>query len=55
MMSDIMNVLNYLFEWAISGVSTVVGCIVGQPLLLCFVVLGLVGLAVGFLRRLIRL
>ena len=54
-MNAIMAVLKPLFEWAISSVSTVVDVIVDSPLLLCFVVLGLVGLAVGFLRRLIRL
>ncbi len=54
-MDKIMQVLDYLFQWMISCASDTVGMIVSQPLLLCFVVLGFVGIGVGLIRRLIRL
>lgn len=55
MMTQIMAVLDCLFQWMITCASGIVSMIVNQPLLLCFVVLGFVGIGVGLIRRLIRL
>lgn len=53
-MSDIMSTVGSLVSNSIDWVGDFVDLIVGQPLLLTFVVLPLVGLGVGFISRLIH-
>lgn len=53
--SSIISVVTSLVEAAITWVEKFVTLISSQPLLLMFVVVAFVGLAVGLIRRLIRL
>lgn len=54
-MSDILGALANVFDWAIAAVGSVAQTVTETPLLLLFVIVSLVGLGVGMLRRLIRL
>lgn len=54
-MEAILTALSDVFGWAINAVSTVAQTVTQTPLLLIFVIISLVGLGVGMLRRLIRL
>lgn len=54
-MEAIITAITALVTGAISWVTSFVGVITGQPLLLVFVVLSFVGLGVGLIRRIIRL
>lgn len=54
-MDAIITAITALVTGAISWVTSFVGVVVGQPLLLAFVLLSFVGLGVGLLGRLIRL
>lgn len=54
-MDSIIDALNNVFSWAIGAVATVAQTVTQTPLLLLFVIVSLVGLGVGMLRRLIRL
>lgn len=52
---QIGNVISYLVSFGIDSVSSFSSCIRSYPLLLAFVVLSLVGLGVGFIKRIIHL
>ena len=54
-MSAILEALTNVFNWAIGCVGSVAQTVTETPLLLLFVIVSLVGLGVGMLRRLIRL
>lgn len=54
-MDTIIPVITQMFLAMIDYASTVVSFIMGNPLVLMFVVLGFVGIGVGLVRRLIRL
>lgn len=54
-METIMSTLSTLFYAMIDYAGAVVTFIISNPLVLMFVVLGLVGIGVGLIRRLIRL
>lgn len=48
---DVTTIVNSAVTW----VTTFVGAITGNPLILMFVIISFVGLGVGLIRRLIRL
>lgn len=52
-MDAILSSVGQVFTQAIAWVGTVADTIVGEPLLLCFAVIPLVGLGVGMFKRLI--
>lgn len=54
-MNTILDVVTRLFQAMISYAGAVVAFITENPLILMFVVLGLVGIGVGFIKRLIRM
>lgn len=54
-MEAIMGSVTTIVEAAISWITSFVGVIVAQPLLLAFVLLSFVGLGVGLIARLLRL
>lgn len=54
-MNAILDVITRLFNAMISYAGVVVSFITQNPLILMFVVLGLVGIGVGFIKRLIRM
>lgn len=54
-MADIVSAISSLFTAAIGWVSTVATTISGEPLLLVFAILPLVGLGVGLFKRLISI
>lgn len=53
-MATIVSAIGDLFSMVMTQLGTLCTAIVGSPILLLFVVLGLVGLAVGFFHRLTR-
>lgn len=54
MAAILANVTSFVTE-AISWINSYVACIVGQPLLLMFVIVAFVGMGVGLINRLIRI
>lgn len=54
-MADIISAVTSLVTGAISWVTSYVGAITSNDLLLLFVIVSFVGLGVGLIRRLIRL
>lgn len=54
-MADILSNVTLFVTEAIDWVTSFVGVITGQPLLLMFCVTAFVGLGVGLIKRLIRL
>ena len=55
MLSSVLDVLTTLVSCMITYASEIVAFVMEQPLILMFVVVGLVGIGVGLIRRLIRL
>lgn len=53
-MATIVSTISDLFSMVITQLGSLASAIVSTPILLLFVVLGLVGLAVGFFHRLTR-
>lgn len=53
-MATIVSAIGDLFTMAMTQLGTLASSIVSTPILLLFVILGLVGLAVGFFHRLTR-
>ena len=53
-MSEILASVTSFVTSAIGWIGSFVTCITSQPLLLMFVITGFVGIAVGLIRRLIR-
>lgn len=54
-MADIITAVTSIVTASIGWVTSFVGAITSNPLILMFVVLAFVGLGVGLIRRLIRL
>ena len=54
-MADMVTAISVMVSGAVTWVTTFVETIVGAPMLLFFVVLSVVGLGVGLIRRIIRL
>ena len=55
MMQAVLDVLTSLVTSMIQYATQIIAFVMEQPLVLMFVVLGLVGIGVGLIRRLIRL
>ena len=53
-MAEILASVTSFVTSAIGWIGSFVTCITSQPLLLMFVITGFVGIAVGLIRRLIR-
>lgn len=54
-MAAILSAITSIVTEAITWITSFVGAITGQPLLLLFVIIAFVGLGVGLIRRIIRL
>lgn len=54
-MADILTAVTTLVTSAVSWVTLYIGVLTDNPLLLMFVLISMVGLGVGLLRRLIRI
>lgn len=54
-MAEILSSISSIVTSSISWITSFVGAITGQPLLLLFVLVSFVGLGVGLIQRIIRL
>ena len=54
-MADILTSVTSLVNASVSWISTFCTTIVGQPLLLLFMITSFVGLGVGLIKRLVRI
>lgn len=54
-MTDILSSVTSFVTEAISWITSFIGAITGNPLLLMFVIVSFVGLGVGLIRRIIHL
>lgn len=54
-MADILTAVTSLVDAAVSWITTFCTTIVGQPLLLLFVITSFVGLGVGLIKRLVKI
>lgn len=54
-MADILSNISLIVTEAITWVGDFVGVVVGQPLLLAFVLVAFVGLGIGLIQRLIHM
>lgn len=54
-MEDVLSEAGNLFTWVMSSLGSVVSTIIENPILLLGFIIGLVGLVIGFTRRLMNL